>query len=346
MNTNRIIIWGIFLLIVIIYLIFYYKDVGNKLDNTTVVLKEVVKSSVNETKKEQKFLSSSLKTNTSKSSIDLSQVLSWWPWKNGIPAINKTKFLSIEEAEEKMEYLSLESRWISIKTDTSAKFYPYEILYWHEIVNDTVWNKDLAITFCPLCWSAIVFDRVVNWETLDFWVSGKLYESNLLMFDTKTESLWSQSLWEAVVWDMLWTTLKHEKFNLMTLWEFKENFSNWEILSDDTWYNRSYGSIPYKWYETDENLYFPVSNLDSRFSKKEMFYIVNNPFKNESVAFLFSDLRKVSQWELEVSGDIYKVNFDKWIITSTINWKEIPWYYEMWFSWINNNKGNLNIWKE
>ena len=78
--------------------------------------------------------------------------------------------------------------------DDDQRFYPYAILNWHEIVNDEIAGEYVAVTFCPLCGSAIVFDRRIDGEVYSFGVSGKLYQSNLLMYDDKTESLWSQSL--------------------------------------------------------------------------------------------------------------------------------------------------------
>src|SRR3989344_4868604 len=135
-----------------------------------------------------------LNTDTGKSSIDQSKIVSGGPGKDGIPAISNPKFVDIGDEE-----LSDSTSGILINLNKQTRFYPFNILVWHEIVNDSIEGSYIAVTFCPLCGSAIVFDRRVGDEILEFGVSGLLYESNLLMYDKKTESLWSQVLGEAVV---------------------------------------------------------------------------------------------------------------------------------------------------
>jgi hypothetical protein len=111
------------------------------------------------------------------------------PGKDGIPTISDPQFLSLDAAKTKP------SEWgVLVSIKDKHRFYPYNILVWHEIVNDSMAGKEYAVTFCPLCGSAIVFDRKVGGEILHFGISGKLYESNLLMYDDKTESLWSQAM--------------------------------------------------------------------------------------------------------------------------------------------------------
>lgn len=295
------------------------------------------------TKKDQKFMNSGLLTDTSKTSIDLNLVLGWWPSKDGIPAINNPKFYSISEAEEKLDFLNIESTGIAVEINGEAKFYPYNILVWHEIVNDSVWWKDISVTFCPLCGSAIVYDRNIDWETLRFGVSGKLYQSNLLMYDDSTESLWSQSIWKAVVWEKTWKELEYIQSNLLTFGDFKKNYTAWLILTDDTGAIRDYTQIPYWDYTENNDLYFPVENSDESFSPKEMFYIVNN--KKDSLAFLLSDLRTQKQAVLTVWNDLYTASFKDGIIEVELAWELLPGYYEMWFSWATHNTWNKNIWK-
>jgi hypothetical protein len=241
-----------------------------------------------------------------------------------------------------MDFLSNKSQWISVELNWEAKFYPYEIIVWHEIVNDEIWNKKIAITFCPLCWSAIVYDRMVENKELSFGVSWLLYNSNLLMYDDETESLWSQSLWEAVVWKYLGVELKYIKSNLITFKEFKNNYKNWKVLSSETGFSRSYGNIPYWNYTENDELYFPVKNSDIRFSKKEIFYIIND--NNESIAFKLSDLREKGVWEIKIWDTKYVAKFSDWIIDVKSENKILNWYYEMWFSWIDHNKNSKNVW--
>lgn len=291
-------------------------------------------------KKEFWFRKDLLKTNTAKKSIDLNLVLDWWPWKDWIPAINDPVFTEV--AKQKLtDWLKEDSLWISVNISWESKFYPYSILYWHEIVNDTIWEKNISVTFCPLCWTAIVYDRNMHWELLTFWVSGKLYESNLLMYDDKTDSLWSQSVWKAVVWDYLWEKLNLIKSDMMTYDQFRSKYKDWLVLTDKTWFLRSYSRSPYWDYETNEYLYFPVSDTDKKLHSKELLYVV--PYDWKSYGFVREELKKI--WELKYKfwKEEVKLVYNKWEITAYIWDKIIPWYVEMYFSWNTQHPNNENI---
>lgn len=286
-----------------------------------------------------------LRTNTAIASIDIDLVLRGGPTKDGIPSINDPKFLSQAKAEKEMPYLFEGSRGIVLDIKWQQRYYPYDVLVWHEIVNDDFKGEEIAVTFCPLCWSAVVYDRNVNGREVNFWVSGRLYHSNLLMFDTYDETLWSQSLWEAVVWWQTGAKLRVVKSQLMSYEEFVSNFPKWKVLSDDTWYFRQYGTVPYGDYDTNDELIFPVEGADDiRFHKKELFYIVNNG--DDSVAFHWGDLRAEWRWEIQVGEDIYIATFNNGLADVTLNNIILPWYYEMWFSWISHNENSKNIWNK
>lgn len=139
-----------------------------------------------------------------KHSIPLGEIKSGGPPKDGIPSIDKPNFISIKEAEG---FLKESDPGIAINIEGEKRFYPFKILVWHEIVNDMIKGKRVLVTYCPLCLTGIVFDPVVKGERVEFGVSGKLWNSNLLMYDRKTDSLWSQVLGEAVVGEMVGTKL-------------------------------------------------------------------------------------------------------------------------------------------
>jgi hypothetical protein len=199
------------------------------------------------------FLRSWLTTDTSKSSIEIDEILWWWPGKDGIPSIDTPSFVSIEDVSN--NYLSPESEWILVDLAGTKRWYSYNILNRHEIVNDSFGEGDeethVAVTFCPLCGSALVFDRTVDGELLEFGVSGKLHNSNLLMYDRTNESLRSQSLGEAVVWEFLGTKLAFVDADVLTRAEIQEFHPTTEILSTDTWARRNYDRIPYGSYDTN-----------------------------------------------------------------------------------------------
>ena len=282
------------------------------------------------------FVNSPLKTNMTKTSIPLDKIIDGGPGKDGIPALNNPKFISIKEAEKNIED-NIDGIVVSVNEET--KFYPYNIIVWHEIVNDVVGDKPLVVTFCPLCGSAIVFDTPDQ-----FGVSGKLYESNLLMYDKKTESLWSQSIGTAVVGDRTGEKLNIYPSQALSFKVFKEKWPDGEVLSINTGYSRNYNLYPYGDYDSNEEIFFPVSVKDNRFPVKEIMYVVN-AYKH-SIAFPIKDLSK-NKISVNVNGEnVTAVIFDGEVLVKDASGKVLPGYHEMWFSWATQHQGDGLVWKK
>jgi len=290
---------------------------------------------------EQVFISTGLETNTSISSIPLDGVLWGWPSKDGIPAINNPKFLDIDSAKKSMDYLNDDEMWLVIDIDWTQRFYPYAILVWHEIVNDNIGDDYFSVTFCPLCGSGIVFNRELETGIVNFWVSGKLYQSNLLMYDSDTETLWSQSLWEAVVGERTWAKLEVLKTNLVSFKQFQDIYPDGLVLSDDTGHNRNYWFVPYGWYDASDTLYFPVDNDDTRLHKKEILYVVNHD--GYSVAFLRKALVAAVEASLTIGDRHYVASYDSWKIDVNYNGKSLDGFHEMRFSRANKHPASSSL---
>ncbi len=291
-------------------------------------------------KRETAFSNIGLETNTAISSIPLSNVLGGGPAKDGIPAILNPTFTSVDEATE---WLDDEGLGIIYEYGGVTRYYPYAILYWHEIANDIVADKNIAVTFCPLCGSSIIFDRGDD----VFGVSGKLWESNLMMYDHKTESLWSQILGEAKVGDRTGEKLKILGTNIISFADVQKNHSNAEVLSRNTGNARSYGNSPYGNYEENNKLYFPVSNEDEAFHKKELFYLVN--VGNKSVGFMRSDLIEAGNAEVDLDGQIIRAEVgesSEITVTNLTTGKELPGYIAMWFSWVTHINLERVVWSK
>ena len=129
-----------------------------------------------------------------KHSIPLDKIKNGGPPKDGIPSIDNPKFVSVQNAN----FMSDSNTVIGLEINGIAKAYPLFVLVWHEIVNDSVGNVPVAVTYCPLCYTNQVFERIIDGKEVEFGTSGKLYNSNLLMYDRLTESYWSQALGIAV----------------------------------------------------------------------------------------------------------------------------------------------------
>lgn len=277
------------------------------------------------------------KTNLNKSSIELNLILEGGPGKEGIPAINNPKFVKINEAKIRDDVLG-----VLVDINGKKRYYPFNILVWHELVNDSFNGSEIVVTFCPLCGSAIVFNARVKKERLQFGVSGKLYESNLLMYDKRTESLWSQSRGEAVVGDYTGTKLELVKMQVLRFDELKSKYPETQILSEKTDHYRDYSFYPYGDYESTEKLYFPVSVHDKRFPAKEIMYVFN--VNDKSVAFPIKNFGS-KRVEKVIEGKTVRIERKGAEINVYENGKIVPGYYEMWFSWATHHQKNGIVWK-
>ncbi|MBT3419382.1 MAG: DUF3179 domain-containing protein [Candidatus Magasanikbacteria bacterium] len=263
-------------------------------------------------------------------SIDLNAILDGGPGKDGIPALTNPKTVSLDDVDTKEDILG-----ILVEINDEKKYYPYNVLVWHEIINDTLGGKEIAVTFCPLCGSAIVFDRDVEGEILDFGVSGKLFESNLLMYDTQTDSLWSQAKGEAVVGEKTDTKLTRIPFQLLSFKQIREKEENLDVVSTDTGFKRDYSVYPYGDYEENDSMVFPVSVNDKRYFAKEIMYVFS--LKDTSISFPVNTIENgLFSFTIE-DKEIY-IKKDGGEIFITDNGSVIPGYYEMWFSWATHHQ--------
>ena len=178
--------------------------------------------------------------------IPYSEVLSGGPPKDGIPSLEAPQFVSISEAEEWME--SVEPV-ILVEINGDARAYPIQILMWHEIVNDEVGGKPVVVTFCPLCNTGIVFGRTVSGQELDFGTTGRLHNSNLIMYDRQTETWWQQATGEGIAGELTGSQLVFLPTAMISWEDFKNAHPSGLVLSRDTGFNRSYGNNPYAGYD-------------------------------------------------------------------------------------------------
>ncbi|HED08079.1 MAG TPA: DUF3179 domain-containing protein, partial [Ignavibacteria bacterium] len=186
------------------------------------------------------------KTDFSIHSINLSEVMGGGPPRDGIPAIDKPKFISIKEAKK---WLGFENPVVSLEVNGVAKAYPLEILIWHEIVNDRISNIPVSITFCPLCYSSNVYERIVKGKETTFGTSGLLRKSNLVMYDRLTESFWQEFTGKAIIGEMTGTQLKLFPSQIISFEQFAKAYPNGTVLSRETGFNRAYGKNPYVGYD-------------------------------------------------------------------------------------------------
>ncbi len=200
------------------------------------------------------------------------QSLSGGPGKDGIPSIDNPRFVSAEQADARLDP---GDRIIGVYHNGQAKAYPQSIVVWHEIVNDRVGGKPLSITYCPLTGTALGFER----GDTEFGVSGRLVNSNLIMYDRAAESHWPQILGTAVQGPQQGDGLRQVRV-FWTTWErWRTRHPETKVLSKDTGYMRNYRDDPYGSYNPKGGYYaegspriFPVLHASERYPAKRVVF--------------------------------------------------------------------------
>lgn len=185
------------------------------------------------------------KTDFSRTAVPFEEIVSGGPPKDGIPSIDKPAFVPAAAARG----LEPAEAVIGLAINGDARAYPLRILIWHEIVNDTVGGVPVAVTYCPLCNSAIVFERRVGNRELTFGTTGKLRHSDLVMYDRQTESWWQQFTGRGIVGHYTGHKLKLIPARLESLERFKARHPNGKVLVPNDPQMRPYGSNPYVGYD-------------------------------------------------------------------------------------------------
>jgi hypothetical protein len=191
---------------------------------------------------------------------------------------------------------------IEVTAGDETRAYPIQILTWHEIANDELGGVPVAVTFCPLCNTAIVFDRRVDGEVLSFGTTGKLRESDLVMYDRTTESWWQQFSGEALVGELTGKKLDQLPARMVAWSDFERDHPSALVLDKETGFFREYGANPYAGYDSiDSSPIFAVRNIDDdRLPPKER--VVYVEIGTRAFAVPFSSLVKERTMEIETDG--------------------------------------------
>jgi hypothetical protein len=194
--------------------------------------------------------------------IPVESILRGGPARDGIPALDHPPALPAYAAPWHPD-----ETVIGVVRGGAARAYPIAILNWHELVNDSLGGSPLLVSYCPLCGTGMVFDRMLDGQVRSFGVSGLLYNSDLLLYDRESESLWSQIESTAVTGPASGTRLRVLRSELTTWARWKRAHPETTVLSLETGHERDYGRSPYQGYPDSDALYFPAP-LDKRYHPK------------------------------------------------------------------------------
>ncbi|MBU1992489.1 MAG: DUF3179 domain-containing protein [Patescibacteria group bacterium] len=203
-------------------------------------------------------------------SVDFDQIIDGGPPKDGILSIDEPKFIKAEEADPVIEDDEIV---LIVENFRGAKIFPLKILVWHQIVNDTKNDPPLLVTYDPFTNNISAYKSLYNdQKLLTFGVSGKLYESNTLMYDRETNSLWTQFNGEGIVGELIGAKLQRLN-SYLAPWKYvKKKYTDALVLSRETGTDRDYDHSPYEVYLNSDKLYFDISRTDDRLKKKDIVY--------------------------------------------------------------------------
>jgi len=262
----------------------------------------------------------------SPSLIPADQILSGGPPKDAIPALTNP---NMETADAADLWLKKHDMILGIVIQGKARAYPVRIMNWHEIVNDHIKGKSLVISYCPLCGSGMAFDTDDR-----FGVSGMLYQSDVLLYDKKSESLWSQLMMQAVAGSRTGEKLQLLPIEHSTWQTWKTRHPNTDVLSRHTGFRRDYSRNPYAGYESVSGTYFPVYHHDERLPSKT--WVIGLSMGNHHLAWKLDDLKKSGSHQLTWQQHTLSITVhgEGIQIRDVESNKILPVTRLFWFSWV------------
>ncbi len=230
--------------------------------------------------------------------VDPARVVSGGPPPDGIPPVDEPRFLRPDD----VPWLTDDEPVIALTVGDEHRAYPVQVMVWHEIVNDTVAGRPVSVTYCPLCNSALAFDRRLGDRLLTFGTSGKLYLSDLVMYDRQTESLWSQIEGRAIAGVLTGEQLERIPVQTVSWAQWRDAHPDGWVLSRDTGAERDYGRNPYVGYdEATSDPFLFDGDADRRLDVKARVLGLGDP--DDPVAVPLAALSRSRVLALEVAGD-------------------------------------------
>ena len=229
--------------------------------------------------------------------VEPARVVSGGPGPDGIPPVDEPRFLPVKD----VPWLTDGEPVIALSIGEEHRAYPVQIMVWHEIVNDTVAGRPVSVTYCPLCNSALAFDRRLDDRVLTLGTSGKLYLSDLVMYDRQTQSLWSQIEGRAIAGVLTGEQLERIPVQTVSWAQWRQAHPSGWVLSRDTGAERDYGRNPYVGYdEAASDPFLFDGQADERLEPKER--VLGLGDAEDPVAVPLAALADTRVLEVDVAG--------------------------------------------
>ncbi len=269
----------------------------------------------------------------SNATLPREQILHGGPPRDGIPALSNPTMIRAADAS----YLSAQDRIVGIILDGQARAYPVAILNWHEIVNDAINGRRFAITYCPLCGTAVAFDAKINGRDTDFGVSGLLYNSDVLLYDRDSESLWSQIMKQSISGPRVGSKLKALPISHTSWAHWLDKHPDSLVMSQETGHARDYSRDPYAGYETSLHTYFSVNHeAPDNYHPKEITLGLEVDGVYKAYPFIEMNRLGKSRFSDSVNGKQFHFDWDsvnRSVEVSDAGGNSIAAIQGFWFAW-------------
>jgi hypothetical protein len=262
------------------------------------------------------------------SDVDFASLMQACPARDCIPSIDQPVFVATGD----VDFLQDDDLVMTLSLNGVTRAYATRILDHHEIVNDMFAADPVAITYCPLCGSGLAFERRLDGQVLDFGVSALLHNSDLVMYDRQTESLWQQITGEAFAGESRGKQLKTIPMSMITWKNWREQYPNAEVLTVDEIHSDRYLKDAYGDYAESEKLYMPVSATDARLHPKRVVYAME--IGDAAIAIDAEWLAAEGSFSNEYEGKTLLVSLaSSGEISATLEDQPLTIHRMYWFAW-------------
>ncbi len=269
--------------------------------------------------------------NVTNSLVPASELLPGGPPCDGIPALTDPRFIAADQAS----FLKPADRVLGVRVNGVAKAYPLAIMNWHEIVNDQFAGTPVAVNYCPLCFTGVAFSSSMDGRRQIFGVSGLLYNSDVVLYDRESESLWSQLLGKAISGPRRGQRLQSIPTSNTTRSDWRGRHPDTLVLSRDTGHRRDYTADPYGDYARSPDLMFPVSFRAQGMHPKQP--VLGIEIDGHAVAYPLSELAQAGAMVEDRIGSLtVRVHYDATYQTGEITRADgtmLPGVMAYWFAW-------------